>query len=616
MSRRWAWMLIGLAATVGAQDEYRYVDQPAAGNVFALGYPVPRPVESATPIDGFRSYAALHARLQDLAMRHAFIDAAIVGQTIAGRDIWAYAIGDPGTDTVHADAESSVLVNGGIHAREWGTPELTTGLIEAFAERAGDGFLVDYLIDNVHFVVLPVNNIDGFLQTQRYPDRVLVGRDPRFPEDWPRDGRMRRKNMRGVDEDLDSRGDHLLGIDLNRNNPPFWNSGSGSSGNPDDLTYRGLASFSEPETRALENAAAFARADRLRWYQDTHSFTQKFFSVRTFNERRNAIQADMLDSYRRFHNALSLERHGVERTYLDDPDPPGAGIGVTAEYFAETYQVPSWTLEIEPRNGGVDYGGLGAEHDGFILPDSEVGRFREDMADTHLAVAYRQAGPPSLAAWRVLDAARGPVAEGEWRPAGNGLRVLDVSVYRPVVLGEALTMQLSFDKPMRWSDGGGPRQAPGHEVPFTPEVILASGTPNATVLPASEGVWLEQDVRRYRFDRFEFPLTLPTDLVLDGVETLPISVVARDFTDVALDARPETVADWADGAWTGYEDATGTAGDVGGPDRTSISLPVSATAVDALALAIPSPVMDEGRAFRLEVERTGSGTGVVETEVE
>jgi len=34
---------------------------------------------------------------------------------------------------------------------------------------------------------------------------------------------MRRKNMLGPDEDLFTQGDHLLGVDLNRNNAPYWN---------------------------------------------------------------------------------------------------------------------------------------------------------------------------------------------------------------------------------------------------------------------------------------------------------------------------------------------------------------------------------------------------------
>lgn len=389
---------------VEAQQEYRYTEQAGGGNEFVLGYPPPVPVDSTIPVDGFRSYAALHARHQDLMLQSDIVTGAVAGQTLQGREIWVYALGDDNAETVNAGPESSVLVNGGIHAREWGAPELTTALIEAMVERAGDNHIYDYLADNVHFSVLPVNNIDGFVQTQRYPAQVLVGADPGVPQSWPRDGRMRRKNMRGVDAVLSTLTDHLRGIDLNRNNEPFWAASGASSPNPNDLAYHGSSSFSEPETRALMAAAELAREDRLRWYEDVHSYTQVVFSVSTFNARRNAIQSELLSSFDRFHNALSLQRHGTSRRYPEDLSPVGSGIGVTAEYFGYTYEIPAWTLEIEPRRGAVDYGGLGAEHDGFILPDAEVARLRRDMTLTHAVLAYRQAGPPSITALKIRSA--------------------------------------------------------------------------------------------------------------------------------------------------------------------------------------------------------------------
>src|SRR5262245_1675211 len=60
----------------------------------ALGYPVPLPVDSQTAVDGFRSYASLHARLQDLALGSGDIERRTLGQTRAGRDIHAYVLGD------------------------------------------------------------------------------------------------------------------------------------------------------------------------------------------------------------------------------------------------------------------------------------------------------------------------------------------------------------------------------------------------------------------------------------------------------------------------------------------------------------------------------------------
>ena len=560
--------LLALATPAAAQQRHSYVESPGDGATFALGYPPPVPEDSATPFDGFRTWASMHARHQDLMMLHDFIDGEVVGQTQLGRDIWAYAISSPSATTPDGAGKSSALINGGVHAREWGTPELTTGLIEGYAEHAGDGWLYDYLLDHVRFTVLPVNNIDGFLQTQRYPTDVLVGEDPRSDQ-WPRDGRMRRKNHRGADERLDTVGDHLAGVDLNRNNPPFFDPG-GWTDVETDLTYHGPFAQSEPEIQALVAAAVYADEDRLRWYQDTHSFTQVFFSKRTSNTRRNAIQSRLLSTFARFHDALSEQRHGEGRLYLDRPDPIDSGIGTTAGYFAQTYQIPSWTLEIEPRNGGEDYGGFGANHDGFILPESEVARLREDMALTHAVVAYRMAGPPAIRRVEITTADdRWPVLTAEWTRSGDS-RTLAERRWEPLLPGIEYRLRVTFDKPMRWIDEDGRvGEMPGQSVARAPLIWLGTTTASAFTLDTEAGHW-QVPGERYATDTFEVEFELPEALdpgdALARLERLVINT--SDFTGLLLDSDPSTAVDWQDGAWTNYENSQGEVGDFGGSDAT------------------------------------------------
>ncbi|MGB0514083.1 MAG: M14 family zinc carboxypeptidase, partial [Wenzhouxiangellaceae bacterium] len=478
---------------------------------------------------------------------------------------------DPDADTPNAGPESSLLINGGIHAREWGTPELTTGLIEAFAAGAGDGWLYDYLIDHVHFTVVPVNNVDGFVQTQRFPTEVLVGADPRVPEFWPRDGRMRRKNMRGADTDLLTFFDHLRGVDLNRNNEPFWATSTSSSANPDELVYHGFAAFSEPETRVLMEAAELARPERLRWYEDVHSFTQVLFSITTFNLRRNLIQSALLTTFREFHDALSLQRHGVSRVYTESPDRAGFGIGVTPEYFATQYQVPAWTLEIEPRRSASEYGGLGTEHDGFILPDSEVRRLRDDMALTHAVLAYRQAGPPAVQRVTLERADDGVVVfDARWQFQGDGGRARLSDESEPLLPRQRYRIQVTFDKPMRWTGPAGAAEAPGHPVALAPSLRLGIGQPVPLVLDGAGGQWLTLTggAARYDYDTWRDSFSVPTELAPDGGR-LTLEIAAEDFTGQALDADPATVVDFVNGAWSGYENTNGVSGDVGGADRAT-----------------------------------------------
>ena len=72
----------------------RYTESDNSGNNIALGYPVPVPVASLTPVDGCRDYASLFARHQSLLTLHDEVTGQVVGQTAGGRDIWAYVLGD------------------------------------------------------------------------------------------------------------------------------------------------------------------------------------------------------------------------------------------------------------------------------------------------------------------------------------------------------------------------------------------------------------------------------------------------------------------------------------------------------------------------------------------
>ena len=168
----------------------------------ALGYPVPIPVDTPLPFDGFRTFAGLHMRHQELAASTSWVHPEQIGLTRQGRTIWAYRLGDSDLLDREGLEEPATLTNGGIHAREWQTPEVVTGILELIALHDDDHHFYDYLRDNVNMIVIPSLNIDGFMQTQRYPALNYMKSDPDYPNDYPRDGRMRRKNMLSADEDL------------------------------------------------------------------------------------------------------------------------------------------------------------------------------------------------------------------------------------------------------------------------------------------------------------------------------------------------------------------------------------------------------------------------------
>jgi len=563
---------------------------PSNNSIIALGYPVPIPVDTPIPFAGFRTYNGLHARHQDIAATTPWAQAFEVGTTHKGRTIWAYRMGDADTTTIYGVPEQTMLTNGGIHAREWQTPEVATGIIELLGLAEDDHHLISYLRDNAGVVVLPVLNVDGFLQTQRYPFQNYLGSDPDDPTFSPRDGRMRRKNLKQTDEDLFTVDDHLLGVDLNRNNPPYWNTNpANSSGNPFSLIHHGGAPHSEPETQALEAAAQIASADRISLYTDLHSFSQVHLWVRNSNDRLARLTEELLKTFSDHHASFPAgkyyyfgSRNNVARN---------RGIGTTDEYFTHVYQVPSWTFEIEPTNGqpfhaplpgsGADYGGLGRNgHDGFILPESQIERVRTELAQSFTIAYYRQSAPPSIVGLRVLDVATDAVVfEAGWDVTGETTRELHTYQPQALQLGRDYRLWLAWDKPMRWRINGQVAPLPGQpNSTLDLEASLQVNGDELTVVPG-EAVWLDEPggspdgYLNYRDDAISVGFELPADgnntTLASGAVLATLETLTTGMTGMRNDADPSTVARWKEGAWAGYEDSTGTDGtDNGGIDST------------------------------------------------
>jgi len=556
----------------------------------ALGYPVPNPVDTPLPFDGFRSYSGLHARHQDLAATTPWVHAVPLGSTRGGRTIWLYQLGDADHETVAGLPEQAMLTNAGIHAREWQSQEVATGIMELLALSEDDRHLLSYLRENANMLVIPVLNVDGFLQTQRYSATNWLGTDPTDPEASPRDGRMRRKNMLGADEDLETSEDHLLGVDLNRNNRPYWNTNpTRSSGNSASLVYHGAAPQSEPEIQAVDAAAQLGPASQLSMYTDLHSFSQVHLWERSSNYRLTRLTERLLATFSGFHRNFPA---GKNYAYSAANNTPlNAGIGTTDEYFTQVYGVPSWTLEIEPSNGasyhaplpgaGADYGGLGRNsHDGFILPESEVERVRTELAQTFAVAYYRQSGPPSISALHIVDIATGAVVFlAEWSAVDSERRQLHVYQPQSLQLDRDYRAWIAWDKPMRWRIDSTIAVLPGQAattLDVSQSLTVAENQLHATI---GTPIWLAQagaspgGYRRYRDDAMVFDLRIQRDessqALADAFGAATLHVEAYDFTGNRSDANPATVARWARGAWAGYEDSDGNdQNDAGGSDST------------------------------------------------
>jgi len=428
--------------------QFTYTENDNLGTSIALGYPPPVPVASMTPVAGFREYDSLFAQHQSLLTLHDEVTGQVVGLTVAGREIWAYAIGDANATTAEGFPEGAVLINGGIHAREWQTPEAVTGLIETLVAEKADAGFGQYLVENLKTVVVPVNNVDGFIQTQSHPASTTADREQ------PREGRMRRKNLRNpqngsaIDSGIGTITDNFWGIDLNRNSSQGYGLQGGSSPLQTSLIYRGAAANSEPEVLALQQAATLGPGSRLRLFSDTHSFGEVYLAPTPPNTRLNAITQTLANRM--------IAASG--RNYGFGPNPPGTpGIGTTADHFGFGLEIPSWTMELEPINGGQDYGGLASHgHSGFILPAAEATRMRADVARQYLLGFYRQSGPPAAIAAEIRETTGDTVVyRAHWDMDSAATRALTVDTNEALVPGGSYRLWVAFNKPMRIEDAGG-----------------------------------------------------------------------------------------------------------------------------------------------------------------
>ncbi|NVJ64901.1 MAG: GlyGly-CTERM sorting domain-containing protein [Gammaproteobacteria bacterium] len=561
-----------------------YTENTNSNTELAVGYPLPVPVDSMTAVSGFRSYDFLKSHHEALALANAEMSSIQVGSTRNGREIIAYQFGD--ADAIDADGlnEPAFLVNGTIHAREWQSPEVVTELIEQIIERKADQGMVQYLLENTNIVIVPVLNVDGFLQTQRYPINVTnspgttAGSSASAKFAQPRDGRMRRKNMPNVDEVLSTEADRLNGVDLNRNSLHFFGVQDGNN-DPNSLIYGGANPFSEPETQALLEAAKLAPESELRFYQDSHSFSRVLFVPMPNNARLNNITQSVATKYQ--NTTISQGAN-----YFPVIDQVGSGIATTADYFAYEHLIPTWTLEIEPPqgfqgepDGGAFYGGTGASHSGFIAPDSAIARIRDQLAPAQLLMFYHQAGPAYVKSVRIADSNDQVVYAADWQTSGNS-RTLNVSTDQSLTAGQQYKLWVQFSKPMRWRSGGNVTQYPGQSVTLSPTVSFtgsAAGTNFSRTITTANSNWQNQaggslaGFATYMDDAIMLDFTLPSNVNVSsatGTTNFNLNLALQDFAGLALDANPATAVDWANGAWTGYENSNGAAGDTGGTDSS------------------------------------------------
>ena len=202
---------------------YKARNRPAINRDFPLG-----------SMQGNYTWDELNERFDELHSLYPdnISERVVIGQSIEGRDIWAFKVSDNPNDD---EDEPEVLYTGLTHSREpLGMMNLIY-FVQLLAEEHSSDPELEYLINNREMWFIPVVNPDGYVYNESIE---------------PNGGGMHRKNRLNTNCGNGSN----RGVDLNRNYGYGWGADdTGSSPNPCSATYRGESEFSEPETQAVRD---------------------------------------------------------------------------------------------------------------------------------------------------------------------------------------------------------------------------------------------------------------------------------------------------------------------------------------------------------------------------
>ncbi len=194
--------------------------------------PAPEPGVGAINItNGYHDEEAVASTLTDFETNFPALAKKIqIGATTGGRPIWALKISD---NVATDEDEPRVVIDAGIHAREYAPPEIALDVIWQLLYGYTNNATFASWVNDMEIYVIPCLNPDG-----RYCcDSISTS--------WRKNGRDNNRNGT-LTYSTD-------GVDLNRNSAFHWgDDDTGSSPTPSDDTYRGPYAASEPETQAYD----------------------------------------------------------------------------------------------------------------------------------------------------------------------------------------------------------------------------------------------------------------------------------------------------------------------------------------------------------------------------
>ncbi|KAK9512962.1 hypothetical protein O3M35_001261 [Rhynocoris fuscipes] len=209
----------------------------------------------------YRTYKEINEYLDKVAEKHKDkVKSFTIGYSYENRTINGIRISGNNTGI----KKTRVLIDAGIHAREWIGPVVVLYAINQLLENKA----YSPLIDKLDWYIVPMLNPDGYVFSMEHPNGDRLWRKNRAPTYLP----------------------NCIGVDLNRNFGFVWG-GPGSSTDPCNLSYRGTHPYSEPETLAFAEFVMSIR-DQLKLYLTYHSSAQAILYPWGFGDD---LPADWMD---------------------------------------------------------------------------------------------------------------------------------------------------------------------------------------------------------------------------------------------------------------------------------------------------------------------------------
>ncbi|XP_029840981.4 carboxypeptidase A2 [Ixodes scapularis] len=291
----------------------------------------------------YHSYKAVTRSLSAYAKAHSFVQLQTIGQTHDDNDIVAVRV-------ARRQALPVILIDCGIHAREWVTISACMYIINELIGAEAPGSNISSIVNSYEWWVIPCLNPDGY-EFSRKKNRL-----------W-------RKN-RSLQYSFN--GTRCAGTDLNRNFDVSFCSGQDEA-DPCKETFCGKAPFSEPETHAFRELVAELR-NRIAFYFSLHAFGDLWLIPYSFRVERPPDYDELMARATRAVRAIKTLSG---ETYKAGPVSSmlylAPGTAIDWMYVKKSIRM-SFTVEVS------------GEKVGFLLSQSEIARTSKQVWTGVLAV--------------------------------------------------------------------------------------------------------------------------------------------------------------------------------------------------------------------------------------